>query len=75
MKKGIVKIDRERCKGCLLCVRACPFGVLEADSSLNSAGAHPVIAGNPDKCTACASCFQVCPDCAIEVFEIEGGTR
>jgi 2-oxoglutarate ferredoxin oxidoreductase subunit delta len=72
MKKGSVVIDRERCKGCLLCVRACPFHVLEADLHMNASGIYPVTAVRAEKCTACASCYQVCPDAAITVFEDEG---
>ena len=42
-KKGKVVIDRELCKGCLLCIRACPAQVLEseqssADGRLNAQG-------------------------------------
>ncbi len=72
MRKGSVSIDRELCKGCMLCVRACPFSVLEEDSVLNSAGVYPVKAENMESCTGCASCYRVCPDCAITVYVEEG---
>lgn len=72
MRKGSVTIDRELCKGCLLCIRACPFGVLAEDTAMNSAGVYPVLAGTPDACTGCASCYRVCPDCAITVYVDEG---
>jgi 2-oxoglutarate ferredoxin oxidoreductase subunit delta len=71
-RKGKINIDREMCKGCLLCIRACPFKVLEADSELNSSGSHPVKAVNMDKCTACGNCYEVCPDVCIEVYDLEG---
>lgn len=72
MRKGSVTIDRELCKGCLLCIRACPFGVLAEDTAMNSSGVYPVLAGTPDACTGCASCYRVCPDCAITVYVDEG---
>lgn len=75
MRKGKVKIDEERCKGCYLCVRACPFKVLEASTEMNSSGVHPVLFKYTEKCTACASCYRVCPDAAIEVYELEGGEQ
>ncbi len=75
MKRGLVKIDRERCKGCYLCVRACPFKVLEADPRMNSSGIYPSFFKLADKCTACASCYQVCPDVCLEVFELEGDEK
>jgi len=66
--KGKPEIDRERCKGCLLCVRSCPTKVLAADTSPNSWGYYPVKAVQADKCIACGSCYQVCPDVAITVY-------
>lgn len=72
MRKGSVSIDRELCKGCLLCIRACPFSVLAEDTTLNSAGVYPVQATKIEACTGCASCYRVCPDCAITVFVEEG---
>ena len=43
MKRGKVSIDRERCKGCSLCVRACPFKVLEIDSKMDPSGVYPAV--------------------------------
>jgi len=72
MRKGSVLIDRELCKGCMLCINACPFSVLAADTALNSAGVYPVYAKSAADCTGCASCYRVCPDCAITVTVEEG---
>jgi len=71
-RKGNITIDREACKGCLLCVRACPVKALEADTVMNSAGSYPVKTVSIEKCIACGNCFEVCPDVCIEVFELEG---
>jgi len=75
MMKGVVEIDAERCKGCFLCVRACPFGVLSADGPMNASGTQTAAVSAADACTACASCYQVCPDVAITVFRSEGDGR
>lgn len=71
-KKGKVVIEREMCKGCMLCVRACPVKVLEADTGMNSSGSYPAKAVTMEKCIACGNCFEVCPDVCIEVYELEG---
>jgi len=69
-RKGNVVIDRELCKGCLLCVRSCPVKVLEEDTQPNSSGLYPSKAAKTDKCIACGNCFEVCPDVCIEVYEV-----
>ena len=69
-RKGKVLIDREYCKGCLLCIRECPFKVLDVDKNPNSSGSYPSMVVQEDKCVACGNCFEVCPDVCIEVFEI-----
>jgi len=74
-KKGKITIDRELCKGCMLCVRACPVKVLEADTESNSSGSYPSRAAEPGKCIACGNCYEVCPDVCIEVFELEGAEQ
>ena len=69
--KGLVKIDRERCKGCLLCIRACPTKSLEAETSPNVGGYYPTIQIVNNKCVACGNCYLVCPDICITVFNQE----
>ena len=71
-KKGTIEIDRERCKGCLLCIRACPVKALEADAKPNASGSYPAKLAVTDKCIACGNCYEVCPDVCIRVFELEG---
>jgi len=71
-KRGKVEIDRELCKGCFLCIRACPLKLLEADTTLNASGSYPSKVVNPEKCIACGNCYEVCPDVCIRVFELEG---
>jgi 2-oxoglutarate ferredoxin oxidoreductase subunit delta len=68
--KGKLVIDRERCKGCLLCVKSCPNKVLAADASPNSWGYYPSMAVAEEKCIACGNCYLVCPDVAITVYRL-----
>lgn len=68
MPKGLVIIDKERCKGCGLCVSVCPFGVLAITRELNRYGYNVVGVCAPEKCTGCAMCAQMCPDAALEVY-------
>jgi len=63
--KGIVVIDRDRCKGCGFCVEFCPTGVLALSEQINGKGYHPPEAVAPEKCTGCGLCGMYCPDFAI----------
>ena len=61
-------IDENRCKGCGLCVRACPKKLLElAKHKLNEKGYHPAMMTDPEACVACASCARTCPDAVITI--------
>ena len=63
-----VTIDLERCKGCGICVQACPQNVLATDkSTLNKSGYYATRPILPEKCTACAICARMCPHCVIKV--------
>ena len=66
--KALVLVVPELCKGCELCVYACPSGNLVLSHSLNKKGYHPAIfsyEGTQGPCTACGICYWVCPDLAI----------
>ena len=66
---GAVEIDRERCKGCDLCVAACPKDVLLLQpKEVNDRGYHYAYMANPESRTGCCSCAWVCPDACIEVY-------
>ena len=61
-------IDESRCKGCGLCVRACPKKILElAKHKLNEKGYHPAEITDQAACVACASCARTCPDAVITI--------
>jgi len=76
-RKGTIVLHRELCKGCYLCVRACPVKVLEPDTETNRQGVYPARVAEPtrvadqEKCIACGNCYEVCPDVCIEVFDKE----
>lgn len=65
-----VIIDAGYCKGCGLCVLACPTDILELDQDvITPKGYHPAICVDMSKCIGCASCALVCPDIAITVLK------
>jgi len=66
-KKNTIKIDKERCKGCSLCIGICPQGVLGLSDEVNKKGHRYVVVKHPEKCTRCGLCFIMCPDCSIEI--------
>ena len=60
--------DTNRCKGCGLCVEACPKGLLAiARDKINQKGHHPAEITDQEKCVGCAFCAMMCPDCVIKV--------
>ena len=62
-------IASERCKGCGLCVDACPKDVLTLDETVvNERGYHPVRLTDAAACTSCALCARVCPDVVFTVY-------
>ncbi len=68
-----VKIDSERCKGCGLCVHACPKKILAIGEVANAKGYYAVTMQDASKCIGCAFCGIICPDLALEVYRSEKG--
>jgi 2-oxoglutarate ferredoxin oxidoreductase subunit delta len=64
-----LEIETDRCKGCELCVTACPKHVLALDVTVvNVLGYHPVRLTDAAGCTSCAFCARVCPDAVFTVY-------
>jgi len=66
-----VVIDKQKCKGCLLCIDVCPKNMLEVDKNINKSGYYPArFKEEKNECIGCAICAQRCPDIAIkEVYK------
>jgi 2-oxoglutarate ferredoxin oxidoreductase subunit delta len=64
---GKIIINIERCKGCGLCVIACPKGGIIISSKSNKNGYFPAECDNTE-CTGCAACAIICPEAVIEVL-------
>ncbi len=63
-----IRVDDKYCKGCGLCVDACPKHILALDKkSMNAKGYHPAGLIEGAECSGCASCASMCPDAAITV--------
>lgn len=63
----MIKVYRDQCKGCELCVNACPQKILGMSDELNNKGYFYAKMVDPGRCIGCAICAITCPDWAIEV--------
>ena len=67
--RGTIVLDAERCKGCELCIPACPPRVLRMSSLRNSAGY--LLPELLEGCTGCSACLLVCPDFCFDVYQLD----
>lgn len=66
-----VEFREDRCKGCLLCIEACPTGIIQQSNRFNQKG-YKVVEITPEmmtECKGCAFCAMICPDYVINVFK------
>lgn len=63
----------QNCKGCELCVEACPKGLIRLGERINNLGYHVAGVTDGEKCTGCGFCAIMCPDMVIVVErEVQG---
>ncbi|RKY74286.1 MAG: electron transfer flavoprotein subunit alpha [Candidatus Latescibacterota bacterium] len=58
----MLEVIKEKCKGCGLCVKACPFGAIEIVNKL---------AVVKESCTGCGACLDSCKFHALYLREVE----
>ncbi len=61
---AVARVEGSRCAACLVCVRACPFGV----PYINADGYSEI---DPAKCHGCGVCAADCPAKAIQLMTFE----
>lgn len=55
-------VDKNKCTGCTICTRHCPFGIIRIENRLAIIG---------DGCTFCSACVNACPFQAITIIREE----
>jgi heterodisulfide reductase subunit A2 len=61
---SVARVDGNKCAACLVCVRACPFGV----PFINADGYSEI---DPARCHGCGVCASECPAKAIQIMCFE----
>ena len=59
--RGSLRIDADECKGCGLCIEACPPEVIHLSEQLNPYGYRAAEYAGAG-CTGCGMCFLICPE-------------
>ena len=67
--KGKIAIDSQRCKGCGLCIWACPKGHITLSDEEDIRGIRVAFFDEGHSCTGCTFCAIVCPEVAIDVYK------
>ena len=70
LTRGTVVIDVDACKGCDLCIDACPPRVLVMTTTEVNARGYRYPRLLPG-CTGCRACSQICPDFVFQVWKYD----
>ena len=72
--RGLLRIDANECKGCGLCIEACPPTVIKMGDEINHYG-YRTAEYSGAGCTGCGICFMACPEPgAITVYRVAAQT-
>ncbi len=72
--RGKIRVDINECKGCGLCIEACPPKVIAMSDRLNHYGYRTAMYAGSG-CTGCGICFLACPEPGtITVFRLTYAT-
>src|SRR5690242_3439036 len=72
--RGKIHVDINECKGCGLCIEACPPKVIAMSERMNHYGYRTAMYAGSG-CTGCGICFLACPEPgAITVSRLAGAT-
>ena len=63
-----IKVEREWCKGCGVCIEKCPTQCLVFSKEFNKKGYFPPEITDEKLCNNCRLCELICPDFAIGVI-------
>lgn len=69
--QGAIVVDTVKCKGCSLCLEACPTKVIQLAVEVNGKGYHYAYMHKPEACIGCTNCAVVCPDSCITVYRLK----
>ena len=64
-----VKINRDFCKSCGLCINFCPQKILVLNDKLNKRGVRPAKVTDENKCLGCMNSILVCTEACIELYK------
>ena len=63
-----ITFKTDECKGCGLCVQACPQKIIKlSENTINAKGFRPAALTKAEGCIGCAFCAIMCPDVVIKV--------
>ena len=61
MGNNYIEISSNECKGCKLCITACPKKCISIGSDINEQG-YQYASFKSSECIACGFCFYICPE-------------
>jgi len=65
---GKIVISNESCKGCEICIVACPQKTISLGEHLNLKGYRYAVQDKPE-CVGCTTCGVICPEGSITVYK------